>query len=82
MIGKWADSGAPRGNPADGPPPIKLLGVGEWALGKPDIIVSSPTIYIEAVASDWSGGLGKSPLGLTENRYARAVELLGKRPID
>src|SRR5687768_2019688 len=46
MIARWADSGAPRGNPADAPPPLKLVGVGEWALGKPDLIVSSPTIYI------------------------------------
>ena len=81
MIGKWADAGAPRGNPADAPPPIKLLGVGQWALGKPDLIVASPTIYIEAVASDWSGSLGKSPLGLTEDRFAKSAEFMEVRDL-
>ena len=81
MIGKWADAGAPRGNPADAPPPIKLLGVGQWALGKPDLIVASPTIFIEAVASDWSGDLGKSPLGLTEDRFAKSAEFMEVRDL-
>jgi len=74
MIGQWADAGAPRGNPADAPPPLKLLGAGEWALGKPDLIVETPRIYVSAVASDWSGDLGRTPLGLTEDRYASSAE--------
>jgi hypothetical protein len=74
VFAKWADAGAPEGNPADAPPPLKLLKAGEWALGTPDLIVSSPTIYVAAVGSDWSGSFGKSPLGLTEDRYAMSAE--------
>ena len=74
LIAKWADSGAPQGNPADAPPAIKLLKAGEWAFGQPDLIVSSPTIYVPAMGSDWSGSWGKSPLGLTEDRYALSAE--------
>ena len=76
MIGKWADAGAPRGNPADAPPPLKLAGVGEWTLGKPDLIVSSATVYVSAIASDWGGSVGKSPIGLTEDRYAASAEYM------
>src|SRR5882724_1407077 len=41
-IAAWADAGAPEGDPKDAPPALKLLQPGEWRLGKPDMIVSSP----------------------------------------
>ena len=38
MVAKWADSGAPRGNPADLPPPTAhAMGEDGWLLGKPDL---------------------------------------------
>src|SRR5688572_5679972 len=40
MFATWADNGAPQGNPADMPPPLTFAGDAEWALGKPDLIVS------------------------------------------
>jgi len=76
LIGKWADNGAPEGNPADAPKPLVFPDGNTWTLGKPDLIVSSPTIYIGGVASDWAGGLGKAPLGITEDRYAASAEYL------
>jgi hypothetical protein len=74
MIGKWADSGAPEGNPADLPKALVFADSSEWTLGKPDLIVSTPTVYIGSVASDWGGNLGKTALGLTEDRYASSAE--------
>jgi len=74
VIGQWADSGAPEGNPKDAPRALQSLQAGEWALGKPDLIVSSPVIYMTAAGSDWSGSLGKSPIPLTEDRYAMSAE--------
>jgi hypothetical protein len=74
LIGRWVDSGAPEGDPKDAPPALKLLQASEWALGKPDLIVSSPVIYLPAIASDWSGSLGKSPIPLSEDRYAMSAE--------
>jgi hypothetical protein len=74
-IAKWADSGAPRGNPADMPPPLKFLSASEWEIGQPDLIVSSPTVEVAARSPDWWGPVGETPTGLTEDRYVAAVEM-------
>ena len=74
LIGAWVDNGAPRGNPADLPPPIEWPGDG-WTYGTPDLIVPSPAGTIEAEAADWFGEWGHSPTGLTEDRYVKAIEV-------
>jgi len=75
MIAKWADSGAPEGNKADLPPALAFADEnGKWALGKPDLIVSSPTFIVPAVASDIGTAIGNTPTGLTEERFLRSVE--------
>jgi hypothetical protein len=38
---RWVDAGAPRGNPADAPPPAEFPS-GDWSLGEPDIILEFP----------------------------------------
>jgi mono/diheme cytochrome c family protein len=47
-IAKWADNGAPRGNPADAPPPLEFADASVWTIGEPDLIVSSPTFEVGA----------------------------------
>jgi hypothetical protein len=74
-IAKWADNGAPRGNPADMPPPLKFLDASEWQIGKPDLIVSSPSVTVKATSPDWWGPIGEAPTGVTEDRYVAAVEM-------
>ena len=75
MIGAWVDAGAPRGNPADMPRPLEWP-AGDWSIGEPDLVVESPVATVEAVASDWFGGIGPpSPTGLTEDRYIKAVQV-------
>jgi hypothetical protein len=74
-IGKWADSGAPRGNPGDMPPPRTFAGAHVWQIGTPDLIVVTPPVHIKAVSSDWWGDAGSAPTGLTEDRYVSAVEI-------
>jgi len=74
-IAKWADSGAPRGNPADMPPPLKFVDTSEWEIGKPDLILSSPTVEVAATSPDWWGPLGETPTGLNEDRYVAAIEM-------
>ena len=70
----WVDAGAPRGNPADMPPPRVFDDSDKWHIGKPDLIVSLPAENtIEAQSSDWWADF-VSDSGLTEDRYIKAVE--------
>ena len=71
-IAAWVDSGAKRGDPAD-MPEFDLAGR-EWTIGTPDLIVSSPSMTLPAVAPDFYGRIGPAPTGLSEDRYVKAVE--------
>ena len=73
-IVRWVDTGAPRGNPADMPPPIEFQRMNEWHIGEPDLIVQIPEPFVVAAeAPDWWGNL-ESESGLTEDRWVKAVE--------
>jgi len=74
-IAKWADSGAPQGNPADMPPPRDWGDANAWQIGTPDLIVETPAVNIKAISPDWWGALAPAPTGLTEDRYIAAVEI-------
>jgi hypothetical protein len=75
-IGRWADSGAPRGNPADLPPARQFESGAEWSFGKADLVASSPVVTVKAIATDWQGDLAELvPLKLTEDRYIKAVQV-------
>ena len=73
-IAQWVDSGAPRGNPADMPPPAEFASMNEWHIGEPDWIVEIPEPFVvKAEAPDWWGNM-ESDSGLTEDRWVKAVE--------
>ena len=74
-IAKWADSGAPRGNPADMPPPLHFDSTDKWTIGEPDLVLRSPDVIVPAVGPDKWGDFGLVPTGLTEDRYVSAVEV-------
>ena len=74
-IAKWADSGAPRGNPSDLPAPLNFETTDKWTIGEPDLILRSPEVSVPAVGPDWWGDIGLVPTGLTEDRYVSAVEV-------
>ena len=57
-IAKWADSGAPRGNPADMPPPREFANADKWTIGEPDLVLRSPDVIVPAVGPDKWGSLG------------------------
>src|SRR5499427_7116787 len=40
-IAQWVEQGAPRGNPADLPPPRQWADRSVWAIGTPDLIVKT-----------------------------------------
>ncbi len=73
-IVKWADSGAPKGNPEDMPPPRKFDNSDQWHI-RPDLVVQLPKDQIvPAKAADrWVDVLVDT--GLTEDRYIKGVEI-------
>src|SRR5262245_64580466 len=74
-VAAWADSGAPRGNPSDLPPPLKFDDTDGWTIGEPDLILTSKEVTVPAAGPDWWGDIGLVPTGLTEDRYVSAVEV-------
>ena len=74
-VAKWADSGAPRGNPADMPPPRQWADANTWRIGTPDLIVKSKNIVVKANAPDWWGEIEPVAIPLEEDRYVLAVEI-------
>jgi hypothetical protein len=73
-IVKWADSGAPKGNPEDMPPPRKFESSDQWHI-RPDLVVQLPKDQIvPARAADrWVDVLADT--GLTEDRYIKGIEI-------
>jgi mono/diheme cytochrome c family protein len=71
-IAKWADNGAPRGNPADMPPARTWDDASKWSIGTPDLIVKTTDLEVKANAPDWWGEIPRVPTGLTEDRYVVA----------
>ena len=74
-IARWADAGAPRGNPADLPPARVFTDNASWQIGTPDLIVTSPAVDMKAISPDYWGALAGVPTGLTEDRYVAAIEI-------
>ena len=74
-IAKWADGGAPRGNPADMPPLRHFDTTDKWTIGEPDLVLQSKDVTVPAIGPDRWGDFGIVPTGLTEDRYVSAVEV-------
>jgi hypothetical protein len=74
-IVQWVDGGAPKGNPADMPPPKQFATTNTWQMGSPDLIVQLPKdLEIPAEGSDRWIDILVDP-GLTEDRYIRGIEV-------
>ncbi|MFL2434096.1 MAG: c-type cytochrome, partial [Vicinamibacterales bacterium] len=75
-IATWVDSGAPRGNPADAPPPLDLASLNEWTYGEPDLVVQMKEGFkIPAEGADFYPSEIVDP-GLTEDRYVKWVQII------
>jgi hypothetical protein len=74
-ISKWADDGAPRGDPAAMPPLRVWNDSTRWAIGEPDLIVRTKDVLVKDTAPDWWGEIPRVPTGLTEDRYVSALEI-------
>ncbi len=74
-IEQWVANRAPKGDPADMPPPLDLSGSSDWRIGEPDLINVLQEVTMKADAPDWWGEIEPVPTGLTEDRYVAAVEI-------
>ena len=72
-IVRWVDSGAPRGNPADMPRQRVFADALQWGIGTPDLVLKYPAQTVAAAGPDRFGNL-YADIGITENRYIKAVQ--------
>ena len=75
-ISVWAQSGAPRGNPADAPEPLVFDDSIKWTAGEPDLIVKTNPVTKLAGTPDWWGEIDRIPIPLDEERYVKSVEIV------
>src|SRR5262245_38828155 len=75
VLSKWADAGAPLGNPADAPPAIQWPADG-WQI-KPDLIVKGPEFRVPAHPDknviEWVGVT--IPSGFTKDTWVTSMEI-------
>lgn len=72
-IARWVDTGAPRGNPADMPPPKQFASSSEWQIGQPDLVIKFPTYTVPATGPDLFGNL-YAEIPLDGDRYIKAIQ--------
>lgn len=71
-IGRWADAGAPEGDPAQLPPPL-TFDTG-WTLGEPDLILSYPDTYTPPASGD-AYRCFPMATNLTTDRYVAGIDV-------
>jgi hypothetical protein len=79
-IARWVDSGAPKGDPADAPPPRTFPPANSWQFGEePDLVVTSSGFTVPAKAADQYPKIDV-PTGLTEDRYIKWIQVIPEDP--
>ena len=73
LVARWVDAGAPRGDPADMPPPREFPDAAAWQIGAPDLVVRYPAMPVPAAGPDMFGSV-YSPLEIDTDRYVRAIQ--------
>ncbi len=79
-IVKWADTGAPQGNPADMPAQLAWPSDTDWFIGEPDLKVTTPNDFtMYATGPDWWIDQF-AEVQLTEDRWIKAMEIKPSNP--
>ena len=77
---RWADNGAPQGNPADMPQPLTFKSEGEWFIGEPDLKVTTPNDFVMYPnGPDWWIDQ-YADVEITEDRWIKAMEIKPSNP--
>ncbi|HXG94498.1 MAG TPA: cytochrome c [Blastocatellia bacterium] len=80
MIVRWVDSGAPKGDPKDAPPPRVFPPANSWVFGEePDLVVTSSGFDVPAAGADQFPKIDV-PTGLTEDRYIKWMQIIPEDP--
>lgn len=76
-IARWADGGAPRGNPADLPKPIEWAPADRWSIGTPDVILTlkQGDLPVGAAQADQWLDIPLEDPKFTEDVYVKAIEI-------
>jgi hypothetical protein len=79
-IVRWAESGAPQGNPADLPKPPTFRPDAEWFIGEPDLKVTTDNDFVMYPRGPdwWIDQFGE--VKLTEDRWIKAMEIKPSNP--
>jgi len=79
-IVRWADNGAPQGNPTDMPPALAFRPETDWFIGEPDLKVTTPNDFaMYANGPDWWIDQF-AEVELTEDRWIKAMEIKPSNP--
>jgi hypothetical protein len=70
---KWADSGAPEGDPNDAPKPVAFLD--GWNIGTPDLVVEMPSEIDVPAKGTIEYTYYVMPTGFTEDKWVRMSEV-------
>ena len=77
---RWADGGAPLGNPADMPPALAFRPDSDWFIGEPDLKVTTPNDFaMYANGPDWWIDQ-YAEVVLDEDRWIKAMEIKPSNP--
>jgi hypothetical protein len=79
-IVRWAENGAPQGNPADMPAPLTFRPETEWFIGEPDLKVTTDKDFVMYPNGPdwWIDQVGD--VKLTEDRWIKAMEIKPSNP--
>jgi hypothetical protein len=77
---RWADNGAPLGNPADMPPALAFRPESDWFIGEPDLKVTTPNDFaMYANGPDWWIDQ-YADVEIAEDRWIKAMEIKPSNP--
>jgi hypothetical protein len=77
---RWADHGAPLGNPADLPPALAFRPESDWFIGEPDLKVTTPNDFVMyANGPDWWIDQ-YADVVIPEDRWIKAMEIKPSNP--
>jgi hypothetical protein len=77
---RWADNGAPLGNPADMPPALAFKSEADWFIGEPDLKVTTPNDFVMySNGPDWWIDQ-YADVVIPEDRWIKAMEIKPSNP--